>query len=542
MAQTLEELKVVINGDESPLVSSLRKAQSFATTAFAVIGGGLVTLGGLSLKAAGDFETMSVALETSFQGNTQQAKAAQKAITDFAAKTPFELNEVMRGFIKLKNMGLDPSEKALTSYGDTASAMGKSLNDMVEAVADAATGEFQRLLEFGIRASQQGDKVTFTFKGVSTTVKKDSKAIEDYLIKLGQVNFSGGMEKQSQTLNGMLSTLKDNFSLALNQMANDSGLLDLAKNAVKGISSAIAEFTPKIKDLFTFISENKTAVIGALTGVALVLAGLFVPAAIASVVTAAPLIILFGALAAAGFFLGKAWEENWGGMRDKLTDVWSKISPVLSELWTWLSTNIPAAMKTLWDGYNTNIKPFIDQLWTSISTKLLPALASLWQKIGPDITNAWNTASPILMKIAEFVGSVLVGAFAGLVITLTFVIDKFSELMNFISSNYEKIKQFREMITNIRAGGDWNVVATNAKAMGIPGFATGVQNFGGGLARVHKDELLVNLPKGTDVIPASQAKNMGNESNINMTVNNYDNRMDANEIVQQLMFRQNLRF
>lgn len=34
-----------------------------------------------------------------------------------------------------------------------------------------------------------------------------------------------------------------------------------------------------------------------------------------------------------------------------------------------------------------------------------------------------------------------------------------------------------------------------------PGFAGGVTNFGGGLARVHEGELLVNMPAGTDVIP-----------------------------------------
>jgi hypothetical protein len=36
----------------------------------------------------------------------------------------------------------------------------------------------------------------------------------------------------------------------------------------------------------------------------------------------------------------------------------------------------------------------------------------------------------------------------------------------------------------------------------VPGFAKGVRNFPGGLAYVHAGEMLVNLPKGTDVIPA----------------------------------------
>src|SRR5205823_1313056 len=35
-------------------------------------------------------------------------------------------------------------------------------------------------------------------------------------------------------------------------------------------------------------------------------------------------------------------------------------------------------------------------------------------------------------------------------------------------------------------------------------FASGVTNFAGGLAYVHQNELLVNMPRGTSVIPASQ--------------------------------------
>jgi len=163
----------------------------------------------LPLKAAADMESMNIALQTSFQGNQKEARAAFDAINKFAAKTPYGLEEVMTGFIKLKNMGLDPSQEALTAYGNTASAMGKSLNDMVEAVADAATGEFERLKEFGIKAKSEGENVTFMFQGVKTTVGKNSKEIEQYLKFVGNVKFAGGIEAQSKSVKGMLSTLRD---------------------------------------------------------------------------------------------------------------------------------------------------------------------------------------------------------------------------------------------------------------------------------------------------------------------------------------------
>lgn len=51
-------------------------------------------------------------------------------------------------------------------------------------------------------------------------------------------------------------------------------------------------------------------------------------------------------------------------------------------------------------------------------------------------------------------------------------------------------------------------------AGGIPGFSKGIENFGGGLAYVHKGEVLANLPKGTSVIPASEVNAGGGGGNV----------------------------
>src|SRR3546814_18866265 len=83
--------------------------------------------------------------------------------------------------------------------------MGKSLNDFIEAVADASTGEFERLKEFGIKAKSEGDKVTFTFQGVATTVRKSAEEIEQYIQRISNVQFAGAMEEKSKTLGGALS-------------------------------------------------------------------------------------------------------------------------------------------------------------------------------------------------------------------------------------------------------------------------------------------------------------------------------------------------
>jgi len=211
------------------------------------IGIGIGAALALPLKAAADMESMNIALQTSFQGNQKEARLAFDAINKFASTTPYGLEEVMTGFIKLKNMGLDPSQEALTAYGNTASAMGKSINDMVEAVADAATGEFERLKEFGIKAKSEGDNVTFMFQGVKTTVGKNSKEIEQYLKYVGNVKFAGGIEAQSKSVKGMLSTLRDGVMMTASRIGT---------TMLPRLKELMNQVTPVVDRISNWVSKN----------------------------------------------------------------------------------------------------------------------------------------------------------------------------------------------------------------------------------------------------------------------------------------------
>jgi len=174
-----------------------------------------VAVGGVGLAAAGLKKLTDVTRETQIFGATLEtatgslegSRIAFEALNDFAKETPYTLDQSIEGFVKLTNLGLNPSEEAMRSYGDTSAALGKSMMDMVEAVADATTGEFERLKEFGIKASVDGDRVSLRFKGVTTEIGNNAAAIEDYLIKLGQDNFGGGMAKRMDTLDGKIANL-----------------------------------------------------------------------------------------------------------------------------------------------------------------------------------------------------------------------------------------------------------------------------------------------------------------------------------------------
>lgn len=153
-------------------------------------------------------------------GDLLSAKGAFQFLSDFASKTPYDLQQVTTAFVKLRTLGLSSSERYLKSYGNTAAAMGKDLNQLVEAVADATTNEFERLKEFGIKTKTEGDRITFTFRGVSTTIGKSAGEIEDYLLRIGEADFSSAMSDRMSTLDGLLSNLADNWQLLYRSIYN----------------------------------------------------------------------------------------------------------------------------------------------------------------------------------------------------------------------------------------------------------------------------------------------------------------------------------
>lgn len=248
--------------------------------AIGVLGSALAALGLASMvqqivETNKEFQSLQASLKIS-AGSAEAATAAFDEIKKFASETPFALDQSVKAFIKLKNLGLDPSTEAMRSYGNTAASMGKDLNDMIEAVADASTGEFERLKEFGIKAAVEGNKVAFTFQGVTTSIGNNSKEIQTYLRNIGDVQFAGAMAEQMNTLSGQAANLGDalesafvafgegGFNAALSEVlqsmtgaaAGAEGLAGqlgaLAGDAVR----MAADFVKTVAPAFRFVAEN----------------------------------------------------------------------------------------------------------------------------------------------------------------------------------------------------------------------------------------------------------------------------------------------
>lgn len=278
LQKDMEGARKTVDGAMASITKTVQSAMNTVGALFAGVSIG--AFAGKLVSVEREFGTLNASLVT-VTGSAREADKAFSLLTNFAATTPFSLQEVTAAFIKLKALGMDPSAEALRSYGNTASAMGKSLNQMIEAVADAATGEFERLKEFGIRAASEGNRVTLTFRGVSTNIGKNAAEIEAYLRRIGDVDFAGAMDARAKTLDGAISNLGDSWD-SLFRTINDELTGPLLMSAVQGAQTAIVGLGTVVKNFTQFMDDNKVA----LMAFAAILAGPAIVSGIGAAATA----------------------------------------------------------------------------------------------------------------------------------------------------------------------------------------------------------------------------------------------------------------
>jgi hypothetical protein len=191
-----------------------------------------------------NFEKLGAVLKNTL-GSGAQASLALEGIKEFAKTTPFAVAELTASFVKLANQGFIPTTNQLRQLGDLASSTGKGFDQLTEAIIDAQTGEFERLKEFGIRASKSGDQVKFSFKGVETQVKFNNEAIREYITSLGDYEgVAGAAAAVSGTLGGKVNNLGDAWDNFLNSIGT------LLKPVLTGALQVTADFMDGINKLF----------------------------------------------------------------------------------------------------------------------------------------------------------------------------------------------------------------------------------------------------------------------------------------------------
>jgi len=221
----------------------LEKTESKASDVISALAGIATAIGfkavlGDIVSVTGQFERYNAILKTSY-GSASQASTAFAQIREIAKTTPFQLENVTQSWIGLKNRGIEPTAETIKRIGDLASSQGRNIEDAVQAVTAAMTGETEMLKGFGIVARQEGDKMRLSFKGVNTEIERTPTAIFEALTAMGAMEgVAGSMDGIAQTMEGAISNMEDNVTELKNAVGED--LAPVIKTMIASVASVIS--------------------------------------------------------------------------------------------------------------------------------------------------------------------------------------------------------------------------------------------------------------------------------------------------------------
>ncbi len=223
-------------GTSRSILSDLANIKAGWDMATGAIGAGAKAVWS-AVKEAFKFETLTIQFSV-LMGSMSKAKERMKEMADFAASTPFSMEEVVTASRQLYvfSDGALGASNSLRLVGDAAAAVGQNIQEVSFWVGRAYSmikggqpfGEAaMRLQEMGIITPEVRTKMEDLQAAGAANIKV-WEVLSDRLLQ-----FKGGMAQLSQTGDGLVSTLKDTWTESIRTFGQS--FMEVSKTAIGGL-------------------------------------------------------------------------------------------------------------------------------------------------------------------------------------------------------------------------------------------------------------------------------------------------------------------
>lgn len=292
MANNVGNLKVKLNLDSAAYEYGINQCvnstkvlgQALGALGIGISAAKIVDIGKQALKASSDFEQAGVSFSVML-GDAKKAKRLVNDLQNMANVTPFETQDL-----------LDAS-KTLLNFGISA----KEVMPDLQMLGDIAGGDKQRMASLTLAFSQMSSAgrlmgqdllqmINAGFNPLEEIARKTGKSIGYWKDEMSKGNVSvemvrqafmdatseGGrfykmMDKQSETLEGRLSTMNDAYVLLLRSISD--GFVPALKDGAVVMTDVINQTTESISKFNDWAATN-TQVVGGLTDMSIAIAAL----------------------------------------------------------------------------------------------------------------------------------------------------------------------------------------------------------------------------------------------------------------------------
>lgn len=287
MSLDVGRLVAYLEVDDSKFDAGLSKGHdklsrfgSFVGTAVKAVGAAAIGIGaaagGIGIKTAAGMEQAEIGF-TTMLGSGAKAKAFLAQLSNFAAATPFDLPGLQTAASSLISAGVDASKviPIMTSLGNATSGMGTGAAGVqratialqqMNAAGKISGDDLNQLRDAGIPVYDLLAKATGKSKAAIVDLAAKGKLgkleLEQLMTALadgkGLERFNGLMEKQSVSLTGLWSTLKDTVGQGLATAIQP--LVPLIKSGLAGAIALATAWAPKLAaGIAVLVDKGKAA-------------------------------------------------------------------------------------------------------------------------------------------------------------------------------------------------------------------------------------------------------------------------------------------
>lgn len=283
-AQRLVALGVAAGG---AAVNGLRRAGAAAdrlagSLVTRLVKGALLAVTGLvgwGAVLAADAEQAQVAFST-LLGSAEAATAVLQQLQDYSASTPFALGDLRTAAQQLLAVGITTNDllPSLQMLGELAAGTGRDIGEFADIFAQVR-GRGVASLEHVNRLAERGVPIyTALTETLGVSVEELRKLISAGKVGFPELQaalesltseggmFAGGVAAQSQTIYGLLSTLKDNIGFAAMEIANQLleafELRDLIGNGIE-FAQQVKAWLGSIRPIVFQVADTVRAAFGA---------------------------------------------------------------------------------------------------------------------------------------------------------------------------------------------------------------------------------------------------------------------------------------
>lgn len=249
LAKKQEEASAKSKAAAEKGAQSITKAYKTIMAAVGAAAAAIVTAG---VKFNAEVESYQTSFEVML-GSAEEASRLTEKLADLAANTPFDLTGLADTTQLLINYGLSAEDayNSLTMLGDIAQGSAEKLDSIALAYGQMSSlgkvqlQDIKQMINAGFNPLQEIAETTGeSMESLYDRISKGTLSVDEITASMERSTSAGGkyfqsMEKQSKTVAGQWSTLKDTFSEASGKIVD--GISDwLADDALPAVNDAIA--------------------------------------------------------------------------------------------------------------------------------------------------------------------------------------------------------------------------------------------------------------------------------------------------------------